>query len=84
MARDADELETGVTSDTLSLPPHGAVSQDGRDQGERALGFALNRVTRKGKRRKVFLDEIEPGDPIGRDPNIQCGLFCSVEAEAMS
>lgn len=52
-------------------------------QRERKLDFALNRVTKDGERRKVFLDEIAPGDPVGRDPNIQCGLFCAVEAEGM-
>lgn len=46
---------------------------------ERELNFALNRITRNGKRRKVFLDELPPGDPKGADPNIQCGLFCSVD-----
>jgi len=51
---------------------------------ERKLDFALNRITIKGDRQKVFLDEIEPGDPKGRDPNIQCGLFCSMEAEAIA
>jgi 3'-phosphoadenosine 5'-phosphosulfate sulfotransferase (PAPS reductase)/FAD synthetase len=43
---------------------------------ERELGHAINRVTQKGERIKVFLDEIEDGDPKGADPNIQCGLFC--------
>ena len=46
---------------------------------ERELGHAINRVSRDGKRIRVYLDEIEAGDPKGIDPNIQCGLFCSIE-----
>lgn len=47
---------------------------------EREFGFALNRVTKKKVRRKVFLDEIEPGDPDPRkvDPSISCGAFCQL------
>lgn len=48
---------------------------------ERELGHAINRVTRGGKKVRVFLDEIEDGDPKGHDPNIQCGLFCSVDGK---
>jgi len=50
---------------------------------ERDLGITINRVTRDGVRSPVFLDEIEEGDPKGRDPNIQCGLFCMAESEAL-
>ena len=49
---------------------------------ERELGHAINRVTRNGERVRVFLDEIEAGDPKGNDPNIQCGLFCMAEADS--
>jgi hypothetical protein len=48
---------------------------------ERALGFCINRVTRKGVRTKIYLDEIEPGDPTGADPKISCGLFCGSEPD---
>lgn len=51
---------------------------------ERELNVCLNRVTVKGERKFVFLDEIEEGDPVGRDPNIQCGLFCMSEADQFS
>jgi hypothetical protein len=47
---------------------------------ERELGHAINRVSRNGERVRIYLDEIEDGDPKGHDPNIQCGLFCSVDA----
>jgi 3'-phosphoadenosine 5'-phosphosulfate sulfotransferase (PAPS reductase)/FAD synthetase len=49
---------------------------------ERELNFCLNRVSKGGQKVKVFLDEIEPGDPVGRDPNIQCGLFCTSELDS--
>ena len=48
---------------------------------ERKLNININRVTKKGIRLAVFLDEIEPGDPKGADPDIQCGLFCMAESE---
>lgn len=50
---------------------------------ERELGVTINRITRDGVRVPIFLDEIEPGDPRGADPNIQCGLFCMAEADAL-
>ena len=50
---------------------------------ERELGFQINRVTKDGKRSPVYLDEIGKGDPVGADPNIQCGLFCMSEADHM-
>lgn len=46
---------------------------------ERDLQTTINRVTRKGKRTKIYLDEIEEGEPKGADPNISCGLFCSTD-----
>jgi len=46
---------------------------------ERELNHAINRVTRKGEKRAVFLDEIEKGDPKQADPDISCGLFCISE-----
>lgn len=45
---------------------------------EREIGLAINRTTKKGVRSPIYLDEIPPGEPKGGDPNIQCGLFCSV------
>lgn len=51
---------------------------------ERELGIAINRVTRDGVRREIFLDEIPPGDPTGPDSvKISCGLFCMAEADAL-
>lgn len=49
---------------------------------ERELGTTINRVTRGGVRREIYLDEIEPGDPKGADPEISCGLFCMAEMDA--
>ncbi len=51
---------------------------------ERELGYNLNRVSVKGEKVDIYLDEIEPGDPIGRDPDIQCGLFCQSEIEEIA
>lgn len=52
---------------------------------ERKLGVAINRVTRDGVRRPIFLDEIPPGDPTGPDSvKISCGLFCMAEADGFS
>lgn len=48
---------------------------------ERELDTTINRVTKNGERIRVFLDEIEDGEPKSADPNIQCGLFCHVESE---
>ena len=50
---------------------------------ERELGYAINRVQRDGDKKAVFLDEIEEGDPVGRDPQISCGLFCISESEQL-
>jgi 3'-phosphoadenosine 5'-phosphosulfate sulfotransferase (PAPS reductase)/FAD synthetase len=50
---------------------------------ERQIGATINRISVNGERQKLFLDEIEEGDPKGADPNIQCGLFCMAEADAM-
>lgn len=50
---------------------------------ERDIGTTINRITKNGERSPIFLDEIEEGDPKGADPNIQCGLFCMAEADAM-
>lgn len=48
---------------------------------ERRFGYALNRITRNGVRVKIFLDEIEPGDPKGADTmKISCGLICMAES----
>lgn len=51
---------------------------------ERDLDISINRVTRNGEKVRVFLDEIEEGDPKGADPNISCGLFCIAETESMA
>ena len=51
---------------------------------ERELNITINRVTVDGERNPIYLDEIEDGDPVGRDPNIQCGLFCMSEADQFS
>lgn len=48
---------------------------------ERELGMYINRISKNGQREPIYLDEIEPGDPDGVDPNIQCGLFCMSEAD---
>ena len=50
---------------------------------ERELETTINRVTKDGVRSEIYLDAIEAGDPKGADPNIQCGLFCMAEADAM-
>jgi 3'-phosphoadenosine 5'-phosphosulfate sulfotransferase (PAPS reductase)/FAD synthetase len=49
---------------------------------EKELGYAINRVTRKGIKYDVPLYEIPPGDPKGADPKISCGLFCMSERDA--
>ena len=46
---------------------------------ERKFNFNINRRTRGGVRRPIFLDEIEPGLPSGPDPKMSCGLFCTSE-----
>ena len=51
---------------------------------EREFDHAINRVTVKGERVKVFLDEISLGDPTGADPKISCGLFCMSESDSFS
>jgi 3'-phosphoadenosine 5'-phosphosulfate sulfotransferase (PAPS reductase)/FAD synthetase len=51
---------------------------------ENELGYAINRITRKGKRIDVPLYELPPGDPTGADPKISCGLFCMTEADSFS
>jgi len=51
---------------------------------ERKLNITINRVTKDGERTPIYLDEIEPGDPKGRDPDIQCGLFCMAESDQFS
>ena len=51
---------------------------------ERELNITINRVTKDGEKTKVYLDEIEEGDPKGRDPNIQCGLFCIAESKKIN
>jgi 3'-phosphoadenosine 5'-phosphosulfate sulfotransferase (PAPS reductase)/FAD synthetase len=44
---------------------------------ERELGFQINRVSVKGKRTPIYLDEIPAGDPKGKDEvKISCGMFC--------
>ena len=50
---------------------------------ERDIGTNINRVTKNGVRSAIYLDEIEAGDPKGADPNVQCGLFCMAEADAL-
>jgi hypothetical protein len=50
---------------------------------ERKFNITINRVTKDGERFEIFLDEIEEGEPKGADPNIQCGLFCMAEADAL-
>lgn len=50
---------------------------------ERELNVTINRVTTDGVRSPIYLDEIEPGDPKGVDPDISCGLFCMAEAEEL-
>jgi len=54
-----------------------------RAKTERRLNIAINRITRNGERLPIFLDEIEDGDPRGIDPEIQCGLFCAMEGDAL-
>ena len=49
---------------------------------EKELGYAINRVTRKGIKYDVPLYEIPAGDPKGADPKISCGLFCMSERDA--
>jgi 3'-phosphoadenosine 5'-phosphosulfate sulfotransferase (PAPS reductase)/FAD synthetase len=51
---------------------------------ERQFGVAINRITRKGVRSEIYLDEIEEGDPTGPDFAVSCGLFCMAEADAFS
>lgn len=49
---------------------------------EKDIGHAINRQTINGEKQPIFLDDIPPGDPIGRAPDIQCGLFCMAEMDA--
>jgi len=51
---------------------------------ERTLGHAINRESKGGLKTPIFLDEIPPGDPVGADPDIQCGLFCMAESENLN
>jgi len=51
---------------------------------ERDLGTTINRITVKGVRSPIFLDEIELGDPKGADPKISCGLFCMSESDSFT
>ena len=51
---------------------------------ERDLETTINRVTKDGIRAEIYLDEIEPGEPKGADPQISCGLFCMAEADKMT
>lgn len=55
-----------------------------RASQERKLGVAINRITRKGVRSEIYLDEIEAGDPQGPDFAVTCGLFCMSEADSFS
>jgi len=55
-----------------------------RAKQERDFGCAINRQTRDGVRAEIYLDEIEPGEPKGADPQISCGLFCMAEADGFS
>lgn len=49
---------------------------------ERQLCYPINRVTKKGVRVPIYLDEIAPGEPKQcGDPLISCGLFCMAEAQ---
>ena len=50
---------------------------------ERDIGHTINRHKVDGERVPIFLDQIEAGDPKGKDPSIQCGLFCMAEADNM-
>lgn len=50
---------------------------------ERSIGTNINRVTKKGVRYPIYLDEIPEGDPKGEDSDVQCGLFCMAEADAL-
>lgn len=43
---------------------------------ERKFGTTINRRTKNGIRSEVYLDEIEPGDPKGKDLSVSCGIFC--------
>tara|TARA_R110002074_G_scaffold354134_1_gene525952 strand:+ start:48 stop:863 length:816 start_codon:yes stop_codon:yes gene_type:complete len=51
---------------------------------ERDLNVTINRVTINGKRNPIYLDEIEEGDPKGKDPKMSCGLFCMSEADNLT
>lgn len=51
---------------------------------ERELKITINRVTNKGVRTPIFLDEIPAGEPRGSDPDISCGLFCMSEADSLN
>ena len=54
-----------------------------RAKQERDFKVAINRRTRNGVRSEIYLDEIEPGEPKGADPQISCGLFCMAESDAL-
>lgn len=43
---------------------------------ERELKFPLNRITRSGVRKTIYLDEIPDGDPKGSDKSVSCGIVC--------
>jgi hypothetical protein len=51
---------------------------------ERKFNIAINRITRKGVRSEIYLDEIEEGDPTGPDFAVTCGLFCMAEGDALA
>ena len=51
---------------------------------ERKFRVAINRITRKGVRSEIYLDEIEEGDPTGPDFAVTCGLFCMAEGDALA
>lgn len=43
---------------------------------ERELNFELNRLSIKGVKTPIFLDQLPPGDPKGKDKSHSCGVFC--------
>jgi hypothetical protein len=47
---------------------------------ERKLNFEINRISVKGKKTPIFLDQIPEGEPTGDDEvKVSCGLFCMAE-----
>lgn len=51
----------------------------------RALGVRMVETTEGGKRKRLYLDELEPGTGSYQDePEIQCGIFCEMAEQEIA